>query len=374
MMVILPIVVPRMKFVGERSTSSRTRSGRVAAQAAAKRESNPFNEMIFDSREHYERSKQIFNREILHKRVINFENQGPDFMHERIEELGWLFMYNDLVDINLDIMREFYSNFSKADQSTVYLRGKQIPISENAIHYFLGINGDSVPKVEDTYKRNLTEKRAGRLNMHIVLSTITAPGMRWDAYNPKLDRVDNGILTTNAQGWLKMIVCNLQPLRHETTFSIETALLLYTLMSNGHIHLGRILNKSMYQATSGAKDKRLAFPVMITKMAAAQGVPTYPEDRTITIPRKEKLCPFGDWQKAKKKTRKVDLPQANPPPIPPPIHEPQDQPRTSSATVAPPALTEAPSCTSTMGDLPRITLKQMGGASMALENQPVRFP
>ncbi|MED6223327.1 hypothetical protein PIB30_072903 [Stylosanthes scabra] len=30
--------------------------------------------------------------------------------------------------------------------------------------------------------------------------------------------------------------------------------------------------------------------------------------------------------------------------------------------------------TFTMGDLPRITLKQMGGASMALENQPVRFP
>ncbi|MED6135822.1 hypothetical protein PIB30_050250 [Stylosanthes scabra] len=30
--------------------------------------------------------------------------------------------------------------------------------------------------------------------------------------------------------------------------------------------------------------------------------------------------------------------------------------------------------TSNMGDIPRITLKQMGGASMALENQPFRFP
>ncbi|MED6223027.1 hypothetical protein PIB30_070055 [Stylosanthes scabra] len=30
--------------------------------------------------------------------------------------------------------------------------------------------------------------------------------------------------------------------------------------------------------------------------------------------------------------------------------------------------------TSNMGDLPRITLKQMGGASMALENQLIRFP
>ncbi|MED6148885.1 hypothetical protein PIB30_057246, partial [Stylosanthes scabra] len=30
--------------------------------------------------------------------------------------------------------------------------------------------------------------------------------------------------------------------------------------------------------------------------------------------------------------------------------------------------------TSNMGDLSRITLKQMGGTSMALENQPIRFP
>ncbi|MED6187012.1 hypothetical protein PIB30_072335 [Stylosanthes scabra] len=101
----------------------------------------------------------------------------------------------------------------------------------------------------------------------------------------------------------------------------------------------------MYQATSGAKDKRLAFPVMITKMAAAQGVPTYPADQIVTVPRKKKFCPFGDWQKAKKKARKADLPQVNPPPIPPPIHEPQDQPTTSSAAAAPPASTEAPSWT-----------------------------
>ncbi|MED6185712.1 hypothetical protein PIB30_059708 [Stylosanthes scabra] len=90
---------------------------------------------------------------------------------------------------------------------------------------------------------------------------------------------------------------------------MDTTLLLYTLMSEGRIYLGRILNKFMYQATAGAKDKRLAFP------------------------------------KAKKKARKRDLPQVNPPPIPPPIHEPQDQPITSSAAAAPLAPTEAPTWT-----------------------------
>ncbi|MED6198754.1 hypothetical protein PIB30_069565 [Stylosanthes scabra] len=208
-MAVLPVAVPHTKFVEERPTSSRTHSGRAAA---AEREPRPFNEIIFNSREHYERSKLIFNKVILHEKVINFENQGPDFMHERIEELGWSFMYNDLVDINFTIE-------------------------------------------EDAYEKNLTEKRAGRLNMDVVLGMIAAPGMRWDTYNPKSDRVDNGILTTNARGWLKMIICNLQPLMHETTISMDTALLIYTLMSEGRIHLGRILNKSMHQASSGAKDK-----------------------------------------------------------------------------------------------------------------------
>ncbi|MED6175168.1 hypothetical protein PIB30_075804 [Stylosanthes scabra] len=262
MMVVLPVAVPRTKFVGERPTSSRTRIGKAAA---AERGPSPFNEIIFDSRKHYKQSKLISNREILHKRVINFENQGPDFMHERIGELGWSFI----------------------------------------TQYTFGEGRSSLLKMPSITFRN--KRRSG---------------MWWDTYNPKSDRVDNGILTTNARGWLKMIICNLQPLRHETTINMDTALLLYTLMSEGHIHLGCILNKSMYQATSGAKDKRLAFPVMITKMAAAQGVPTYPADQIVTVPRKEKFCPFGDWQKAKKKARKADLPHVNPPPIPPPIHEP----------------------------------------------------
>ncbi|MED6165340.1 hypothetical protein PIB30_098637, partial [Stylosanthes scabra] len=286
---------PHTKFVGERPTSSRTRSRRATAQAAVEREPSPFNEIIFDSREQYERSKLIFNRESLHEQFINFENQGPDFMPQRIEELGWSFIS---------------------------------PIAENAIHYFLGINGDPVSKEEDAYEKNLTEKRAGRLNMDAVLNTITALRMRWDTYNPKSDRVENGILTANSRGWLKMIICNLQLLRHETTFSMETAMLLYTLMRDGRIHLSRILNKSVYQATS-----------------AAQEIPTYPEDQIIIVLRKEKFCPFADWQQVKKKARKADLPQANPLPILPPIHEPQDQPTTSSAAATPPAPTKVPSCT-----------------------------
>ncbi|MED6123774.1 hypothetical protein PIB30_052599 [Stylosanthes scabra] len=145
-----------------------------------------------------------------------------------------------------------------------------------------------------------------------------------------------------------MMVCNLKPPRHETTYSMDTIMLLYTLMDEGAIHLGRILNKSMYDAATGARDKRLAFPVMITRLVEAYNIPTNQEDQIFTMSGKEKYCPFGYWQQEKRKARKGDLPQVNPPPIPPPIHEPQDWPSTSTTAAAQPAAQPTPpeaSCT-----------------------------
>ncbi|MED6221466.1 hypothetical protein PIB30_054945 [Stylosanthes scabra] len=228
-----------------------------------------------------------------------------------------------------------------ADQSTVYLRGAQIPIDVNSISSFLGIQ-NIVAEADDAYKKNVTKWKGGNINMDMVLATIAEPGMQWNSYNPGSRRVDNGILNRTARGWFKMMVCNLKPLRQETTFSMETALLIYTLMDEGDIHLGHILNKSMYDAAEGAKDRRLAFPVMITKMATTHNVPRYEDDDMYTVPARTRYCPFGDWKQAGRKARKADLEQQNPLPIPPPIHETQDHPSTSVAAAnQPPAAQQA---------------------------------
>ncbi|MED6106728.1 hypothetical protein PIB30_007051 [Stylosanthes scabra] len=215
-------------------------------------------------------------------------------------------MYNDLVEINVTWVKELYSHFSMADQKTVYLRGVQIPIDVNPISSFLGIQNE-VAEADDAYKNNVTRWKAENLEMDMVLAMIAEPGMQ-----------------------------------HETTFSMETALLIYTLMDQGDIHLGPILNKSMYDAAKGAKDRRLAFLVMITKMAAALNVPRYPDDDMYTMLARTRYCPFGDWKQVKKKARKADLRQPTPPPIPPPIHETQDRPSTSAtAADEPPAAQQA---------------------------------
>ncbi|MED6134419.1 hypothetical protein PIB30_036839 [Stylosanthes scabra] len=272
--------VARTKVTERAAERARTRAvAQEAARAAGERELTPFDEMRFNSRQSYEKSKVVFERQILNERIIHFNEERDDFMRQRIDGLGWSYMYNDLVEINITWVKEFYSHFSMADK---------------------------IAEADDAYKRNVTKWKAGNLNMDMVLATISEPGMQWNSYNPRSGRVHNGILNINARGWFKMMVCNLKPLRHETTFSMETALLLYTLMDEGNIHLGRILNKSMYDVTEGAKDRRLAFPVMITKMAAAHNVPRYEDDDMYTVPARTRYCPFGDWKQTKRKARKAD--------------------------------------------------------------------
>ncbi|MED6186559.1 hypothetical protein PIB30_067866 [Stylosanthes scabra] len=225
-------------------------------------------------------------------------------MREWLEELGWLFMYNELNNINVTLVREFYSNFSWVNQKTVFLRGKQIPFIENFLHGFLGINVPPLAREVDAYEKALADKKMGTLDLTQVLATIAMPGMRWDSYNPKSDRVDNAILTPEARGWQRIIACIVHPIKHHTTFSMNMALLFYTLINGGEINLAWMIRDFMYHADVGASDQQLPFPLLITKLAAACDVVPSPEDEYLDIPEKDRDCPFGDWRCEKRKARK----------------------------------------------------------------------
>ncbi|MED6188620.1 hypothetical protein PIB30_087569 [Stylosanthes scabra] len=71
------------------------------------------------------------------------------------------------------------------------------------------------------------------LNMDDVLKVIGKEGATWweDPRNPVIPaRPKKKILNYEAWMWLKLIVCNINPTRHETTLSMEIVLLIYALM------------------------------------------------------------------------------------------------------------------------------------------------
>ncbi|MED6176895.1 hypothetical protein PIB30_092740 [Stylosanthes scabra] len=103
-----------------------------------------------------------------------------------------------------------------------------------------------------------------------------------------------------------MTVSNMQPLKHHTTFSMNMALLIYTLMDSRAIHLGRIINNSMYHATIGASDQRLPFPVFISRMAVANEVPYFLSINTSSL---RVRTDFARLVIGRLKRRKLERPQ-----------------------------------------------------------------
>ncbi|MED6222013.1 hypothetical protein PIB30_060348 [Stylosanthes scabra] len=62
------LTLMRTIYVDRASTSAHsTRRARAAAQAKSQRGATPFSDLMFDSREHYEQSKKIFAKDVLHE-------------------------------------------------------------------------------------------------------------------------------------------------------------------------------------------------------------------------------------------------------------------------------------------------------------------
>ncbi|MED6197258.1 hypothetical protein PIB30_054999 [Stylosanthes scabra] len=91
----------------------------------------------FDHQIHYDRWKGMENRGIVHERIVRIDGEEEPIFRNCIQGLGWGFMYDDLVRINLSIVREFCANFSSANQDHVFLRGKRIPFTETHIRRYL---------------------------------------------------------------------------------------------------------------------------------------------------------------------------------------------------------------------------------------------
>ncbi|MED6159286.1 hypothetical protein PIB30_040891 [Stylosanthes scabra] len=272
----------RTKEVDHASFSTRIT---CPSTVVARMEASPFPDNLDDSAADFEKFKKMMKRGVVHERTIHFM-LDPNFMRDMIQGLGWQFMYNRLDRINI----------------TMAMVGHKM----------------------------------GTLELSHVLATIAKSDMRWDYFKPKSKKVNNAILTDKARGWQRLIVCNLQPMTHQTTSSMEQALLIYTMMSGGLLHLSRIMCDFMYHASKGPRDQRLPFPVLITRLATANGFAPSPEDEYLDIPAKDRDCPFGKSKGEKRKPRQAEIQYPSPPPIPPRLvhpHSPQAQPSAPASDI-----------------------------------------
>ncbi|MED6223683.1 hypothetical protein PIB30_076428 [Stylosanthes scabra] len=196
----------------------------------------------------------------------------------------------------------------------VYMRGRRIPCHLRDIEGVLHL-----PRLEGKSGHHQAGERYdnNELDMNEVMQIIGREGATWPAV---LGRLDKNLLNKDAWMWMKLVVSNIMPTRHETTLGIDHILLIYALMAGMSVFLPGIMVATMNEDPVKTKKQLLPFPIFITKWAAANEVPTYPGDEIIKIPKAQQFFPYGQWKTDSEVERNPapPAPAPAPAPVPPP--------------------------------------------------------
>ncbi|MED6200351.1 hypothetical protein PIB30_084209 [Stylosanthes scabra] len=244
-------------------------SGKGIIQHGSTSQQQPSLEIrLYETPAHEERGKTLEERKALYERTIKFP-EGEDTFEERILARGWGFMYEPSIPINLSLVREFYANKTKKDQQKILLRGRKITCSVSTIEKTLGI-----PKFRGKCGYSEISKAYNNktLNMDEVLQVIGKEGATWweSPHNLVIPtRPKKKILKYEAWMWLKLVVCNINPTRHETTLSMEVVLLIYALMRDMPVCLASVMRYAM-----NADPTKLKTHLLIFRMLSPNGPET----------------------------------------------------------------------------------------------------
>ncbi|MED6113431.1 hypothetical protein PIB30_070710 [Stylosanthes scabra] len=215
----------------------------------------------FDSQIYHDRWRTMEQRGIMHERIICFPDREPDFMLECIEVLGWGFMYNAFPPINVSMVWEFCTRKNgELDMDLVYQ----------------------------------VIRRPG------VYQVIRRPGTNW-ANNPANNtipdrKIDNVILNAQATAWHKLIIENIDPKQHGTTFDMNHAILIYVLMTEGVVNLPRIMRDVLLKRPTGNSHNLLPYSIFIARLIIRYQVPEFPRDEIYHVREQDMYCPYRDWK------------------------------------------------------------------------------
>ncbi|MED6172075.1 hypothetical protein PIB30_046757 [Stylosanthes scabra] len=202
----------------------------------------------------------------------------------------------------MTLVREFYANRDERNHKEVYIRGRKIPCHVREIEGVLHL-----PRFEGNSELQQTGERYDKneLDMNEVMQVIGWEGTTWPTVPGRLDK---NLLNKDAWMWMKLVVCNIMPTRHETTLGIDYILLIYALMTGMSVSLAGVMTPSKSRISFyHSPCSSLNGPLLM--------IPTYPGDEFFKVPKAQQFFPFGKW-KTDSEVERNPAPPA-PAPIPP---------------------------------------------------------
>ena len=221
--------------------------------------------------------------------MININPEGP-YAHivEMITSRKWDKLLTPPININSDIVKEFYANAmplcDKRDMDTRFtyttmVQGKTIHFDRDTINAYLD-NPLELPPPEDPTIPTLCEygrkEEARAWNHNRIVRDILLPGKRYNrGKNEEPTTANFSDMTLEAAIIFQFLVHNVVPRSHVTTTPTSATPLIWHIIRGGEVDVARIISDQLkHVALSGLLHKatKLSFPGFIMGLVHAQDV------------------------------------------------------------------------------------------------------
>ncbi|MED6175523.1 hypothetical protein PIB30_079155, partial [Stylosanthes scabra] len=194
------------------------------------------------------------------------------------------------------------------------MRGKKIPCHLRDIEGVLHLS-----RLEGKSGHHQTGERYdnNKLDMNEVMQVIGREGATWPAVPGRLDK---NLLNKDAWMWMKLVVSNIMPTRHETTLGIDHIMLIYALMARMLVSLPGIMVATMNEDPVKTKKQLLPFPCLSLNGPLLMRFPHIRGDKIFKVSKAQQFFPYGQWKTDSEVERNPapPAPAPAPAPIPPP--------------------------------------------------------
>ena len=184
---------------------------------------------------------------------------------EMLEKRGWQSLGEHKALGCAVLVKEFFANMVEEERNKVYVRGKLIDFSKEMIN---GLFNLKVQKDGSKFKRLLKE-----LEYQKIVDLLTTEKRKWKATKKTLyESIARGDLTKEAKVWFYFISSVLLPSKHLNTVRRNKAILLYALLKEYKINVGKIIENSIMSYSKSKCRGLIPHPAMITSLCFLRGV------------------------------------------------------------------------------------------------------
>ncbi|MFQ6671013.1 hypothetical protein Gotur_035688 [Gossypium turneri] len=164
-------------------------------------------------------------------------------------------------------IREFYASLTTQDVTEVIVRKKKVPLTSKSIN-----NLFNLPDVEeDEYYPMMNNINWDFLQQ--VLDIVTNSGSQWIIKKYRSHSCRREYLKPIAKVWFYFVRYSFMPISHSSTISMEWMLLLYAILTEKCINVGKIILKKI-QDCAKKKSGNAYFLSLITSLCLKARVKT----------------------------------------------------------------------------------------------------